>query len=102
MRVRVIHSASGKSVFIADESLVGKRFVEGGVCLNIDANFYTERVDSRELDALIRGAVMVYAVGERAIAKLRTLKLIREEGVKFVCGVPHLMLFVSQMSGRRW
>ena len=102
LRVRVIHSASGKSVFLADERLVGKKFVEGGVCLNIDANFYTERVEADGISQLLEGAIMVYAVGEAAVAELRALKLIKEEGVRFVCGIPHLMLFVSPIRSRRW
>jgi hypothetical protein len=91
MIVKTHKSHEGKIIAAAcDDELVGKRFEEGELQLDLASEFYKgDEKDDVEAGDIIRNADSVNLVGEKAV-KLGIDEGIIEEGhVKKISGVPY-------------
>lgn len=78
---------------ISDKNLIGKRFEQGELVLEVLENFYSESDcdESRALE-LIKGATIVNAVGEKIISLMVKEKLIDSSKIIYIDGVPHAQI----------
>jgi hypothetical protein len=76
-------------VAVVDSDLIGRRFEEGEMQLDLSSDFYTgKEMSPEETGDLIRNADMVNLVGKEAIALGIQEQVINPTNVKTLKGVP--------------
>ena len=88
------HMTGGELLVAAcDAELVGKRFEEGELCLELRASFYEgERVDRRHFLEVLALATIANLAGEEAVGAAVEAGLVDPECVIRIGGVPHAQL----------
>lgn len=77
-----------------DEELIGKELSEGKLNLKVKEGFYKEKqVGIEELKELLKDAVSVNLLGEKAVKLALEQGLAKENNVKRIQGVPHVQIF---------
>ena len=91
MLVKVHKNPEGRIVLaICDNELIRKKFVEGDLQLDLTGDFYRgEEKSEDEIKAMIKEANVINAVGEESIKFLKKIKLVDEDKIITVAGVPH-------------
>lgn len=75
---------------IADSSVVGKEFEEGGLHIFVSEDFYREKECSpAEAKKLLKSATIVNAVGKDIVSLLEKENLVDAQNVLTIKGVPH-------------
>ncbi|MCD6369285.1 MAG: DUF424 family protein [Thermoproteales archaeon] len=78
---------------ICDPDLLGKRFEEGDLILEVSEEFYGGRLASLdEVLDLIKKSSIVNIVGEKILKELSKRGLMVEESVIYIGGIPHLQI----------
>lgn len=91
-----IHESYRKIIAVCDEDLIGKKFEEGNVQLDIRQDFYRgELMDEQELIDFLRDAATEDStfniVGENSVNSAIKAGIISEEGLIRVQGIPHAL-----------
>ncbi len=88
------HTTGGELLVAAcDSELVGKRFEEGELCLELRPGFYDgERVDKRLLLEVLALATIANLAGEETVGAAVGAGLVDPECVIRIQGVPHAQL----------
>jgi hypothetical protein len=91
MIVKVHKTPEGKKlVAVCDAEILGKKFEEGNLQLDLTSNFYKgEEKGPEEVKEILKGAYMVNIVGEESIAFFIDLGLIEKEHILKIGGIPH-------------
>ena len=83
-----------KIVSICDDSLLGKKFEQGDLQIDLTSSFYRgEEASEEKLRELLKGAYLADFVGEESVKFAIKEKLASEKGVIRVAGVPHAQVF---------
>ncbi|MBU2497148.1 MAG: DUF424 family protein [Nanoarchaeota archaeon] len=93
-----IHESYRKVIVICDSDLIGKKVKEGIIQLDVKENFYSgDKMSEQEIASLIKNMERDFPsyniVGKKAISLCIKEKLISEQGVKTISGIPHAMVF---------
>ena len=90
MWVKIHTGKDGKTLLaVCDSELLGKKFEEGRLQLDLTTSFYRgEKKNKKEVADLMRNADMVNLVGEEAIAVAASEELLSPENVKRIAGIP--------------
>lgn len=77
-------------VALCDDDLLGKKFEEGKLCLDLSGDFYKgeEKEENEVLDSL-KDACAINAVGKKAVDFLIKNNFVDKEKVIYVLGIPH-------------
>ncbi len=87
------HYTDGRVVAACDEELLGQKFREGKLRLDVARSFYDgEYVDEGTFLEVISMAAIVNLVGERAVAAAIGAGILDETGVIRIAGVPHAQI----------
>ena len=86
-----IHESSGASILaVADKELVGKKFEEGELCLDVTERFYGgEEKTEEEIISLMKESQNINLVGEKAVALGIKAEIITQDSVIKIKGIPH-------------
>ena len=86
-----VHESSGNRILaVADKELIGKRFEEGDMCLDITERFYKgEEKTEEEIIKAMKDAANINIVGKKSIALGIKSGIITEDSVIKINGVPH-------------
>ena len=80
-------------IAVCDCDILGKRFVEGDLCLEVSCEFFgREPASVSEVEAALRGATMANFVGCRAVEHAIRLGYVEKENILSIDGV-----FYAQM-----
>ena len=80
---------------IADSSLVGKKFSEGDLLLEVKEDFYCEsRCSEKEALRLAKSATIVNAVGKQIVSLLSSKGMIDPGNVITIEKIPHAQIIV--------
>ncbi len=93
--ISVKRHMTGNELLVAacDAALIGKRFEEGELCLEIRASFYDgERVDKRLLLEVLALATIANLAGEETVGAAVEAGLVDPVCVIRIGGVPHAQL----------
>ena len=91
--IKEYNYGSGLLVAVCDKELVGKRYEEGGLLLQITERFYKgEEATEREVVRSLKRATIANLVGKRAIKCALDNHFIEEINVIFVEGIPHAQM----------
>ncbi|MAG16081.1 hypothetical protein CMO88_03400 [Candidatus Woesearchaeota archaeon] len=93
-----VHVVNGrKLVAICDEELIGKKFEENDLQLDLTGSFYKgEQVNEEELKKLLENAYVVNFAGKESVEFGIKNSFIKKENVLTVSGVPHAQAFVME------
>lgn len=80
-------------VNICDEELIGSRIREGNLEVEISRDYFYERIGEDEAITLLRSCSIANLVGKRIVAKALELRLASPYSIRYIAGVPFLMLF---------
>lgn len=91
MIVNVHKTQDGKKIVaICDEDLIGKKFVEKNIQLDLSSNFYNgERKSEDEIIKILDDAYIVNMVGKNSVNLGKKTGIILENNVIYVKGIPH-------------
>lgn len=82
---------NGEILVVSDKELLGKRFEEGKLQLDLKKDFYQgEEKTEAEIKALVNAAYILHLTGERTLKLFRKWGWIAEENVLLVKGIPHV------------
>jgi hypothetical protein len=94
-----IHESYRKIVAICDANLLGKKFEQGNLQIEVKESFYGgERKTQEEIEELMRDFITddstFNLVGEKTINLALRLGLIDEEGIIYIQGIPHAIVLI--------
>jgi len=77
-------------IVVSDKELLGKKFEEGKLQLDLCSSFYAgEEKDKEEIKELLKDPCTIHLTGEETIAFFLELGLIDKERVLLIKGIPH-------------
>lgn len=92
---KVYRTANGLLLSVCDQELLGKRFKEGKVQLDLTSDFYRGEVVSEEkLGELMRVARIINIVGKKSIKVAVEMKILDKKNIIYIKGVPHAQIVV--------
>ena len=88
------HITKDKIIFaICDEDLIGKKFSEGDLILDVSKGFYKgEKKSEKELKGIIKKFENVNFVGVKTIKFALKLGILNEERIIVIEGIPHAQI----------
>ncbi len=91
MIVKIHKNEHGRDVVaVCDDNLLGKKFEEGKLQLDLTSNFYKGEIkDEDETGDIIRNAYIVNIVGEKSVAVALKEGIIEKHHVIKIAGIPH-------------
>jgi len=92
MIVKVHKSHDGRAVIaLCDSNLLGKKFEQGNLQLDLTSEFYNgEEKSKEEILKLLRQPCHVNAVGKESINFLKEKGLISKENIITIADIPHV------------
>lgn len=99
MIVKIHKSQEGKIVLaVCDKDLVGKKFDERGLQLDLGSSFYRgEEKSEDEVRELLKAANYINAVGKESINFCLKNKLIKEGNISYIKKIPHAeVIFINE------
>ncbi|MFC1704779.1 DUF424 domain-containing protein [Nanoarchaeota archaeon] len=86
-----------KLVAICDSDLLGKKFEQGNLQLDLTSGFYKgKEMGAEEVKEILKDCYIVNVVGDESIAFLVSLGIIDKKHVLKVGGVPHAQAVLCQ------
>jgi hypothetical protein len=94
MYVKIHESARGRIIAVCDEELIGKKFEEGDLILDVSERFYKGEIKKEEevLD-ILKNEKNLNLVGEKTIKFAIDNNLINEEHVKTIDNIPYAQIY---------
>lgn len=87
-------SSSGRIVALSDADVLGKKFFENDLVLDVDADFFGgEKVRADEILAAVKGASNANIIGNDVVSLLVENGVIAPTGVKTVGGVMYAHIY---------
>lgn len=89
-----IHDSGGKEIVaLCDEELIGKIFRENGLRLEVSERFYKgDLINVDGAKQLLTNFTNINIAGENSIKICKELKLVEEDSVKVIQGIPYAMV----------
>jgi hypothetical protein len=86
-----VHKKQEKTVVaVCDDDLLGKRFEEGDLQLDLTSDFYAgTKMDEKEAGDLVRNADIVNLVGEQSVKLGIEEGIVEKDRILKVDGIPH-------------
>ena len=93
-----LHTSFGKSVLaLADGDLVGKKFYEGKLQLDLTGNFYNgSKLPEDEIIDLVDSVYIINCVGKLSVGLVERLGLVESERIISVAGIPHAEIVIER------
>jgi len=86
-----VHNAKGKTILaVCDSALLGKKFEDKNLLLDLTADYYRgEEMSEERIFALVRTASILSFIGKQSVAFAFSRGLISEASILRVKGIPH-------------
>lgn len=97
MIVKVHDTPNGKMIAICDSDLLGKRFEQGDLQLDLSSRFYQgEEKTAEDVENILKGCYVVNAVGKESVDLLIKKRLVKKENIGSVSGIPYAQCVVER------
>lgn len=88
--VSIKNSTAGLLIVVTDNNLLGKKFEQGKLQLDLTKIFYQgEEKNEKEIKEILKKASHLHLTGERAVAIGISLNLIESGKIIWISGIPH-------------
>lgn len=88
--VKIHKGPHGNVVVISDAEIIGKKFEERKLQLDLTKEFYSgEEMDEEKVKELVKNAYILHLTGKKAVEFFVKLDLVDGDKILFVDGVPH-------------
>ena len=86
----------GHLVVVTDKELLGKKFKEKNVVLDMSSSFYEGEVMTlEEVKSVLRGAYIIHLTGKNSVHLGKELNIIEQNAVLLVQGIPHAQVHLG-------
>ncbi len=91
MIVKVHKTEDGRKILaICDNNLIGKKFEEGKMQLDLSSGFYRgEEMSEKELEGLVKGSYIANIVGKKSVKLMVKWGIAKKKRVIKIRNVPH-------------
>ncbi len=91
MLVKIHKTPEGQIIAaVCDKDLIGKKFSEGKIQLDLTTDFYKgEKMNEEDIGDLLRNAYIVNLVGEKSVALGIKENIIEEKHIIRIDNIPH-------------
>jgi len=97
MIVKSHNAKSGMIVSVCDDEIIGKKYSEKGLVLDLGADFYKgEKMNSEKAMEKCKRAYIINAVGEESVALVMKLGIIKNENIIKIKGIPFVQCLLLQ------
>jgi len=97
MIVKEHKSKSGLIVALCDEKIMGEKFLENGLVLDLSSDFYKGKKSSeKEAEERCKRAYIINAVGKESVQIIRKLGLIGEKNIIKIKGIPFAQCLIVE------
>ncbi len=88
--VKIHNSEMGLVVALCDNELIGKKFSEGKLILDLNSDFYKGKVLPKEkIISLLKTAYIINAVGKESVELVLKNNYVEKEKIIKIGGIPH-------------
>ncbi len=78
---------------VCDEELIGKKFSDGEIILDISERFYKgEKSSEKDIEELLKNSENVNLVGEKTIKLASKLGILNKDSIITIKGIPHAQI----------
>ena len=92
--VRVTDYQKNMMLNICDAELLGKNIIQDELKMNISKSYYGEKlIDKEEAKTLLQQSSIINMVGKETISLSVDLGIGSKDGIKFISGIPFLIIF---------
>ncbi len=97
MIVKVHKTQDGRKVVaICDSDLIGKKFEEGKLQLDLNSSFYKgEEMSEEKVVELVRGSCTVNIVGEKSTGLAIKLGIVGKDSIIKINNIPHVQAILG-------
>jgi hypothetical protein len=89
--IKIHKGPHGEVLVISDKEIMGKKFEEGQLQLDLSSDFYKgEEKGEKEIKELTKCAYILHLTGKKTAALFVKLGLVEKKEILFVDGVPHV------------
>lgn len=97
MIVKIHRNKTGNVVAACDEDILGKKFEEGKLQLDLTTDFYKgEKKTDSEVLKIISNSYVVSFVGEKCVEFAIKNRLVDKDKVLVIAGVPHAQCIIEK------
>lgn len=90
------NSGSGLLIVVTDSEILGKKFEEGNLQLDLTKKFYLgEEMDEEEIKLLISKARHVHLTGKKSVNLGKNLGIVDNDNILVVQGIPHAEILLE-------
>ena len=96
MYIKIHKVPTGEVVAVCDEAILGKTLEDKKYTVKVSEHFYKgERKDVRSITPMLKAATYINIIGEEAVALGLKLKIITQENIILIAGVPHAQIYTQ-------
>ena len=97
MIIKVHKTQEGRVILsICDKELLGKKFEDGNLQLDLSSSFYAgDEVDENKIRLELRDASIVNIVGEKSVNFCVNLGIVDVNTVRKIKGIPHVQVVLN-------
>lgn len=97
MIVKIHRPPEGRKIIaICDDELIGKKFEEGKLQLDLSSSFYKgKEISEEETKNLIKGQCILNVVGKKSMESLTKLNLTENSHIIKIKGIPHTQIIIG-------
>ena len=93
--VKIHECGRGRIVALCDEELIGKKFSEGRLVLDLNSGFYKgEALPKEKIIALLKTAYIINAVGNESVELILKNNYVEKGSIIKIKGIPHAQCLV--------
>ena len=87
----------GKLLIVTDCEIIGQKFEEGKLQIDLTQKFYQgEERSEEEVKQIVKGAQHLHLTGKNAVALGISLELIESDKIIYIKNIPHAEMVVGQ------
>ncbi len=93
--VSIKEGPNGNLVVVTDASLIGKKFLEKKIQLDLTSSFYKGDLKNKtEIKLLIESAKDFHITGEKSINLFEDLDLVDKKNIIYIKKIPHALITI--------
>jgi len=95
--VKIHKGPHGEVLVVSDPEIIGKRFEEKKLQLDLSKKFYQgEEMDEEKVKGFVKSAYVLHLTGKKTLEFFSGLGFVEKEKILVVSGVPHIEVYLVE------